>query len=72
MKYSDDIETKADSIEVNEGSTITIKFDPVGENGTPGDETYSYLRNLTSNPSFKYDILVDDKLIRGLDKETEW
>lgn len=72
VNYSDDIETKADSIEVNEGSTITIKFDTIGENDDPGDETYLYLRNLTSNPSFKYDILVDDKLIRVLDKETEW
>ena len=71
VTYDDNIIRNGNSITVQEGSQIHIEFEPIGES-EPGEELYLYLRNLTSNPSFKADINLAGKYIRLRDKNNEW
>jgi uncharacterized membrane protein YfhO len=71
ITYGSDIIRNGNKIKVNDGSTIRIEFTPLQNQGL-GDELYLYLRNLTSDPSFKYDISLAGKTIRLRDKKDMW
>lgn len=71
ITYGSDIIRNGNKIKVNDGSTIRVEFTPL-QNQETGDELYLYLRNLTSDPSFKYDISLAGKTIRLRDKKDMW
>lgn len=71
ITYGSDIIRNGNRIKVNDGSTIRVEFTPL-QNQETGDELYLYLRNLTSDPSFKYDISLAGKTIRLRDKKDMW
>ena len=71
VTYGSGIERNGNVLEVAEGAAIHLRFEPV-RSTEPGSELYLYLRNMTSNPSFKADINLAGKLIRVRAKKDEW
>lgn len=72
VSYGDGITRNGNVLKVSEGAQIHIQFDPSAVQNQPGTELYLYLRNLTSDPSFKADVTLAGKLIRMRAKKDMW
>ncbi len=71
LEYDNNVDKKGTVYQVQNGDTISIKFEPISLNES-GEELYLHIYNLTSDPSFKADINLAGKYIRVLATEKEW
>lgn len=72
VSYGDGITRNGNVLKVSEGAQIHIQFDPSAVQSQPGTELYLYLRNLSSDPSFKADVTLAGKLIRMRARKDMW
>lgn len=69
--YDSGIIRDGNTISVKENSAIHIFFEPTS-NSNDNSELYLFLRNFTSNPSFKADVNLAGKYVRLRAKDDEW